>query len=102
VNVSKTKDEIEDPFVGIGKKIAKVAQLFQQKDVFGSLYSASGVKPSDLQNIHVWADAVRDARNSIHYGAASALPNTYEKVAALIIGAVPHLRLIYRICAAAG
>ena len=101
LNVSKLKDELEDPFIGIGKKISKVVQLYQQKGIFGRLYTTSGVKPSDLQNIHVWADAVRDARNSIHYGTASALPNTYEKVAALLIGAVPHLRLIYRICVAA-
>lgn len=100
-NVSKIRDELEDPFIGIGKKIAKVVQLYQQRDAFEKLYTASGVKPSDLQNIQVWADVVRDARNSIHYGAASALPNTYEKVAALLIGAVPHLRLIYKICAAA-
>jgi len=101
MNIAKVKDEIEDPFVGIGKKIVKVVQLYQRSDIFGDLHVASGVKASDLQNVAVWADAVRDSRNSIHYGATSALTNTYEKVAALLIGAVPHLKLLYRILAAA-
>ena len=49
----------------------------------------------------IWGDAVRESRNSIHYGVNPAMSNTYEKVAALLIGAVPHLKLVYRLRAAA-
>jgi len=45
----------------------------------------------------VWAHAVRDARNSIHYGVAASLENDYETVAVLILSAVPNLRLVYRL-----
>jgi hypothetical protein len=48
----------------------------------------------------LWADAVRESRNSVHYGAEPSMPNTYEKIATLLIGGVPHLRLLYKIRAA--
>ncbi|OQB74399.1 MAG: hypothetical protein BWX92_03029 [Deltaproteobacteria bacterium ADurb.Bin135] len=100
-NIKKTKEILEDPFVGIGKKILQTAQLYQRTDIFDSLHKACGVKPQDLNNVMVWADAVRESRNSVHYVAEPSMPNTYEKIAALLIGGVPHLRLLYRIRAAA-
>jgi len=100
INVKKIKEKLEDPFVGIGKKILETAQLYQRADIFDSLHKACGVKPQDLNNVIVWADAVRESRNSVHYGAEPSMPNTYEKIAALLIGGVPHLRLLYRIRAA--
>ncbi|MBI5968769.1 MAG: hypothetical protein HY882_13070 [Deltaproteobacteria bacterium] len=100
INITKTKEKLEDPFVGIGKKILETARLYQRTDLFGDLHKTCGVKPQDLDNVTVWADAVRESRNSVHYGAEPSMPNTYEKIAALLIGAVPHLRLLYRIRAA--
>jgi hypothetical protein len=100
VNTKKIREKLEDPFVGIGKKILEAAQLYQRSDIFDNIYKSSGVKPQDLNNVVVWADAVREARNSVHYGAEPSMPNTYEKIAALLIGSVPHLRLLYKIRAA--
>jgi hypothetical protein len=97
INAKKIKEKLEDPFVGIGKKILETAQLYQRTDIFDDLHKACGVKPQDLNNVMVWADAVRESRNSVHYGAEPSMPNTYEKIAALLIGGVPHLRLLYRI-----
>jgi hypothetical protein len=97
INTKKIRERLEDPFVGIGKKIIETAQLYQRTDIFENLHKACGVKPQDLNNVIVWADAVRESRNSVHYGAAPSMPNTYEKIAALLIGSVPHLRLLYKI-----
>lgn len=99
-NTDKTKAKLEDSFVGIGKKILETAKLYERADVFGTLHKRSGVRPQDLNNAVLYADTIRDSRNSIHYGANAALPNSYEKVAALLMGAVPHLRLLYNIRAA--
>jgi hypothetical protein len=101
VNIKKIKEKLEDPFVGIGKKILEAAQLYQRTDIFDNIHKSSGVKPQDLNNVMVWADAVREARNSVHYGAEPSMPNTYEKIAALLIGSVPHLRLLYKVRAIA-
>jgi hypothetical protein len=97
INVEKIKERLEDPFVGIGKKIHETAQLYRRTEIFDSLHKACRVKPQDLNNVVVWADAVRESRNSVHYGAEPSMPNTYEKIAALLIGGVPHLQLLYRI-----
>jgi len=101
INIKKIREKLEDPFVGIGKKILETAQLYQRADIFDNLHRTCGVKPQDLNNVIVWADAVRESRNSVHYGAEPSMPNTYEKIAALLIGCVPHLRLLYRIRSAA-
>jgi hypothetical protein len=101
VNATKVRDQLEDPFVGIGKKIKAVVDLYSKQDVFGDIAKACGVKPQDLRNCVVWADCVRESRNSIHYGAEPAMSNSYEKVAALMIGAVPHLRVLVSLTSAA-
>ena len=96
-NPDKIKENLEDPFIGIGKKIKTTLKLYENKETFGLVYKKSTVKIQDLRNVAIWADAVRESRNSVHYGAEPSMPNTYEKVAALLLGAVPHLRLIYQI-----
>jgi hypothetical protein len=96
-NGVKLQNEMEDKFLSISKKISKVLKAYEQKDVFSDIYKACGYKPSDLKSIVVWADAVRESRNSIHYGVEPAMSNSYEKVAALLIGAVPNFRVIYSI-----
>lgn len=101
IKANKIKEKLEDPFVGIGKKILETVKLYQRKDIFDNIHKVSGVKPQDLNNAMVWADAVRESRNSVHYGVEPLMPNTYEKIAALLIGGVPHLRLLYGIRAAA-
>jgi hypothetical protein len=96
----KLRDGIESPFVGIAKKIQEVVKLYNDKDSFDAVYRESGIRGQDLTNSVVWADAVRESRNSIHYGVEPVMPNSYEKVAALLIGAVPHLKVLYNIVAA--
>jgi hypothetical protein len=88
---------MEDQFKGIGKKISEVIKAYENRDVFGDIYVKSGYKPSELKSCVVWGDAVRESRNSIHYGAKPSMSNSYEKVSALLIGAVPNLKIIYSI-----
>ena len=37
---------------------------------------------------------MRDSRNVVHFTVATPIPNTYEKVAALFLGAVPNFRVL--------
>ncbi|OSJ13528.1 hypothetical protein BSR47_20950 [Bradyrhizobium canariense] len=94
IDGTKIGDQLQDPFVGIGRKIKIVLDSYSHQEVFGGITRASGVKLQDLRNCVVWADCVRESRNSIHYGAEPAMSNSYEKVATLLIGAVPHIRLL--------
>lgn len=97
----KMGDQLQDPFLGIGKKIKIALEMYSRQDIFGDISKVSGVKLQDLRNCVVWADCVRESRNSIHYGAEPAMSNSYEKVATLLIGAVPHIRLLAAVTDAA-
>lgn len=96
-DAEKKASSFRDPFIGIGKKIVEALKLYEQREIFEDVYKRSGYKPKELRNAVIWADAVRESRNSVHYGVRPALPNSYEKVSALMIGAVPHLKMVYSI-----
>lgn len=97
INGKKFKDCVEDPFQGIGKKIKETLKVYECKDIFSATYKKCGYTAKDLKGSVVWAEAVRESRNSVHYGAEASMSNCYEKVAALLIGAVPNLKILYSI-----
>lgn len=97
VKYSKQRAVLEDPMIGTYKKIEAVLTIFDHQELFGAVAKASGVKLQELRAVAVWSDAVRDARNTIHFGVTPTTPNTYEKLAALLLGAVSNVRLLYRV-----
>jgi hypothetical protein len=98
---SKQRNALEDPMVGPLRKVEAVLAVYDHQELFGPITKASGVRLQELRTVAVWSDAVRDSRNTIHFGVTPTTPNTYEKVAALLIGAVPHIRVLYRVKEAA-
>ncbi len=94
---SKQRSVLEDPMAGPLRKVEAVLAIYDHQEHFGLITKASGVKLQELRTVAVWSDAVRDSRNTIHFGVTPATPNTYEKVAALLIGAVPYIRTLYRV-----
>ena len=56
-----------------------------------------GVSLPALRQVAIWADQVRESRNILHYQIEPVLPNTYEKVATLLLGAAPYLKVIYAV-----
>jgi hypothetical protein len=98
---TKQRTILEDPATGPLKKVEAILQIYSRQDVFQSLASRSSIRIQELRHVAIWSDAVRDSRNTIHFGVASATPNTYEKLVALLISAVPNVRQLYRLKAAA-
>lgn len=96
-SVKKQKEELENPVFGIGKKIATVITLYERQDLFAAIAERSGISIRELRTAADWSDTIRDSRNTIHFGVEPSVPNSYEKVAALLLGAVPYLRTIYKI-----
>lgn len=90
-----------DPHFGIGRKIESVLKLYERQDLFKTVLDASGMSLKDLRSVVIWSDQIRDSRNTVHYGAKAHLPNTYEIVAALLMGAVPHFKVVCTIKLAA-
>jgi len=98
---SKQRAVLEDPMMGTFRKIEAILTVFDRQDIFGPVSALSGIKPKELRIVTVWSDSVRDSRNTIHFGVSPTTPNTYEKVAALLIGAAPSVRILYHIKEAA-
>lgn len=94
---SKQRNVLEDPMAGPFRKIEAVLAVYEHQELFAPVAKATGIRPKELRVAAVWSDAVRDSRNTIHFGAQAALPNTYEKLAALLIGAAPHIKTLYQV-----
>jgi hypothetical protein len=82
-------------------KMDTVVQIYDKQDIFAEVLKASGYNQRYLKEVVNWSRVVQDSRNAVHYGADPATQNNYEKVAALLLGAVPNLRILYSIRRAA-
>jgi len=81
----------------ISKKMKTVLNAYTVKDEYKDLWENAKVYPRDLEDVFNWSDTVRDARNSIHWGANPVIPNNYEKISIYLMGAIPNFRAISKI-----
>jgi len=93
---AKFEESITDA-ISIMKKIDKVLQLYKNKDLVGHVVNECGIRASELENIAIWSKVLQDARNAIHYGVKPTIPNTYEKVAVLLLASADSLSKLYHI-----
>jgi hypothetical protein len=91
---AKQRDALEDPMLGTTKKVGAVIQPYEHQEIFEPVPNASEVKLPELRAISNWTDTVRDSRNTIHFRVEAAVPNTYEKLGVLLLGAVPNVRTL--------
>lgn len=96
VSAKKIDKELNDPWVSVAKKIQTVLTLYDHSGLM-PVKEKCRVHANELKAVLNWSDVVRESRNEIHYGVQPPTANTYEKLAALLLGAVPHLRVIYRV-----
>lgn len=97
---AKQRTTLDDPMQGPQRKIEAVLTIFGHQEDFGALASKADVRLPDLRAAATWSDTVRDSRNTLHFGVSPATPNTYEKVAVLLLASVPNIRSIYQLKAA--
>lgn len=83
------------------RKMDTVVQIYDKQDIFAEMAKTSGYNQRYLKEVVNWSHIVQDSRNAVHYGADPATQNSYEKVAALLLGAVPNLRILYSVYKAA-
>lgn len=100
-SVKKQREILEDPNAGPMRKIQAVIALYERSDIFSTIIEAAGIRRQELVSAGAWSDIVRDSRNTIHFGVAPATPNTNDKVAVLLLGVSPHMRVLYKLKAAA-
>ncbi|NJD26918.1 MAG: hypothetical protein FIA92_01310 [Chloroflexi bacterium] len=75
--------------------LKRATELYARQDLFSAIAKASGASLEEVRSAREWAEVVRDSRNVLHFTVATPVPNTYEKAAALYLGAVPNLRLLF-------
>lgn len=97
----KIRETLNSEYTSVVQKMDTILQLFERQDIFGEVAKKCGFNQRYLRQVLNWSNVVRDSRNAVHYGADPATQNTYEKVAALLLGAVPNLRILYGIRQAA-
>lgn len=98
---ARQRRTLEDPMLGVFRKMEAVINIYENQETFAVVSKSAGIRVQELRSVIVWSDAVRDSRNTIHFGVEPATPNTYEKLAALLIGAGPNVRILYSIKASA-
>ena len=91
---TKKIEDLTDPQTSIYKVLRTVLKLYEHS-ALDDIRRASGVR--NLNDALMWSDTVRDSRNVVHAGSTPSTPNTYEKVAALLLGAVPRTGELYRV-----
>jgi hypothetical protein len=82
---------LTDPRTSTKEKVSKVCDFYDRNE-YAELRRASGIDQKRLRAIQQWSDQVRESRNVLHWGAEPSVPNTYEKVAVLLMDAVAELR----------
>jgi hypothetical protein len=90
-------EKLGDCNTSIARKARLVHEWYCDKATCGALWEESEVRPKDLLPIMIWSDTVRDSRNSVHHAVDPRTPNTREKLVALLLGAVPFFRTLYRV-----
>jgi len=98
---AKLRKILSDPYSSVVCRIEGVLKLYEQKELLGDVWEDSGMKPVALKRATIWSDVVRDSRNALHPSATPRTENTREKLASLLLDAVPVLEILYGVKAAA-
>lgn len=93
---SRLQATLGDAQVSTKGKVDRICHFYSQATC-QTLYKSSGVDNRRLLSIQQWSDQVREARNVLHWGSAPSVPNTYEKVAILLMDAVNELTDLQRV-----
>lgn len=93
----KQADVLSSDFSSVARIVRTVIEIYEHQDLFGEISRRSKVKLEDLKFEMIWADTVRESRNALHFGYESMIPNDFEKVATLLLGAPNHFKTLYRI-----
>lgn len=94
----KTAGTLESSCYGPMKKIDTVLELYERA-CSGNLIRSS--RRDDLRGVAQWSNRVRDGSNVLHWGKETAILDADERAATLLLAAVPNIRLIYEVRAAA-
>lgn len=91
---AKLGRDVESGGMHFATLLRRTAGLYERQDLFRAIATASGASLDEVRSAREWTEVVRDSRNVVHFTVGTPVPNTYEKAAALFLGAVPNLRVL--------
>jgi len=91
---AKLGRDLESGTIHFATLLRRTADLYSRQDLYGAIARASDASLDAVRSAREWTEVVRDSRNVVHFTVATPVPNTYEKAAALFLGAVPNLRVL--------
>jgi hypothetical protein len=84
--------DLEVGALTFAKLIDRVVAVYERQDEFRTIVRKSGVSLDDLRRFRAWTNVARESRNVLHPWNVTAIPYTYEKTAAIFLGAPEVLR----------
>jgi hypothetical protein len=87
---------LDDSYASTRAKVTKTCAYYE-RPACKPLHTASMIQPTRLREIERWSDHVRESRNVLHWTATPTVPNSYEKVAVLLMSAVSTLADLHQI-----
>lgn len=97
---NKISNEIESDKVSTFAKMKRISEMYGSQAVFKNIITRS--HPADhVEEVRMWSEVIRDARNAVHYKDDLSVEIDYEKTAALLMGVAKNLRTLYSIRRAA-
>jgi hypothetical protein len=86
--------DVEGGHLHFAQLVDRTTELYARQDLYREIALTSGASLADVRAVREWTEVVRDSRNVLHFTAATPVPITYEKAAALFLGAVPNFRVL--------
>jgi hypothetical protein len=79
--------DLEAGMVTFAKLLDRVVALYERQEEFRTVARRSGVSVDDIRGFRAWSNVVRESRNVLDPLNVTAIPTTYEKTAAIFLGA---------------
>ncbi len=88
---SKLLNTLNDPFVGIAKVASDLRKILEQNP---SLLSSAGRTRYQIADAEVWTTALRERRNTLHWGKAKSFIADHADTGTLLMAAPNHLKTL--------
>jgi hypothetical protein len=84
--------DVEAGTLTFAKLLDRVVAVYERQEEFRTIARKSGVSLDDLRRFRAWSNVVLESRNVLDPLNVTAIPGTYEKTAAIFLGAPEVLR----------
>ena len=100
--VKKVRQEIGKTCPSIARVIEVTRELLADRALAAPVLFEAGISQADVDHAVRWSHEVRESRNVLHWEVSTSVPNSYDKVALLMMGATRTFGTLAKLCRSAG